>query len=282
MNIVFTTSTKHFAQYFETAALSYNCIHFDDGELYVKLASHLQNQPVWVVASTPEPGDNFIELLLVLDALHRQNALINLIITYYGYARQDRASEGEALSAEVLSRCISLFPLKSINIVHAHSNALHNFLSFENHYPIKQICNIVRTYDYIVAPDHGAQAFVRHIAERCNIEFLFLEKERVIKDQARVTIFDGNADITGKRVLVVDDLISTGRTIISASEMLKKHGVAAVDVYATHGVFSGDCYDRILESAIDKVYVTNSLHQVPRDRLTIVDISPLLSSFMEL
>lgn len=281
MNIILTSSTKHLEPHLQLPELFYRLIQFDDGELYVKISTQLQNQPVWVIAATPAPGDNILELLFILDALQRQKASINLIITYFGYARQDRASAGEALSAEVLSHCITRFPLASTTVIHAHSKALHDFLPFENCFPMQHIGEIAHTYDCVVAPDHGAREFVQHVAKQCSIQAIFLEKERLVKDEALVTTFDGHKDIRGKRMLIIDDMISTGRTIISASKMLKQHGASHVDVYATHGLFSGDCYDRILTSDIGTVYVTNSLHQIPRERLNIVDITPFLRTLVK-
>lgn len=280
MNIILTSATKHLREHLKHPELAYRLIHFDDGELYVKVSSHLDNQPVCVIAATPAPGDSWLELFFVLDALQRQKAQINLIMTYFGYARQDRAAEGEALSAEVLSKCITLFPLHSIRIIHAHSTTLHTFLTFEQCFPIQLICPITKQYDCIVAPDHGAHAFVQSVASTCNVEAVFLTKERLIKDNAHVTTFDGNHNIHGKRALIIDDMISTGRTIISASEMLKRHGASHVDVYATHGLFVGDCYERILESSIGTVYVTNSLNQIPRERLHCIDLTPLLNTII--
>ncbi len=281
MNLILTNSCKHFSNQISHNELAYRLIYFDDGEQYIKVTTHLQNQPVWVIAATPAPSDNFTELLFILDALQRQNALINLMITYFGYARQDRASEGEALSAEVLSKCINLFTIKSINIIHAHSDALHHFLPFENVYPLSVLCPLTQNYDYIVAPDHGAQSFVQHVSDICKIPAIFLKKERLKKDEAHVTVFDDHQDIKGKRLLIIDDLISTGHTMISASDMLQAHGAQIIDIYATHGLFSGDCYERILASNINQVYVTNSLHQIPRQRLNTIDIAPFLLSCME-
>lgn len=280
MNIILTSATKHLREHLEQPELAYRLIHFDDGELYIKTSTHLENQPVCVIAATPAPGDSWLELFFILDALQRQKAQINLIMTYFGYARQDRAAEGEALSAEVLSKCITLFPLQSIRIIHAHSTTLHTFLTFEQCFPTQLICPITKQYDCVVAPDHGARSFVQHVAHQCNIQAVFLEKERLIKDEAQVITFDGTTDIHGKRVLIIDDMISTGRTIISASEMLKRHGASHIDVYATHGLFVGDCYERILESSIENVYVTNSLNQIPRQRLHCIDLTPLLSTII--
>jgi ribose-phosphate pyrophosphokinase len=251
---------------------------FSDGEIYVKIEEpreHIEHKSIWVLASTSAPADNLIELFFLLDALQRQRARISLLITYFGYERQDRAAPGEALSAEVIARCLQLFALEQIFIIHAHSAALHRFLSFKNIIPVSLVCPIAHQCDGIVAPDQGAHELAQLVTRECVIEPIFVTKMRPAQEHVEVTGVLG--DIHDKTVLIIDDIISTGRTIVSVSTKLQELGARDVYVFATHGVFSGNARELIESSPIiKKVYVTNTLPQKYSPKIEIVTIVPFI------
>ncbi|HVX00080.1 MAG TPA: ribose-phosphate pyrophosphokinase-like domain-containing protein, partial [Candidatus Babeliaceae bacterium] len=120
MKLFYTSSTEYLRNRISLSSGSYIRKQFSDGELYIKLTENVTNQEVWVIASTYSPSYNLRELFLLLDALERNGATINLFMPYFGYARQDRAQQGEAASAQVIANILKQFRLNSISIIDAH------------------------------------------------------------------------------------------------------------------------------------------------------------------
>lgn len=250
---------------------------FKDGELYVKVP---KLKSVTVVSAFPPPADNLLELLFVLDALKRQNADVHLIITYFGYARQDRVNvPGEACSAEVIARALKPYANK-ITIIDCHSERLKKFLSYSNVVPIKPFLPFVPKGNLvIVAPDKGAVSRARAWQKFVGGSVVFLEKTRPSHDVSEIVTITG--DVKGKNVLIVDDMISTGGTICNAAELVKQKGARDIFVAATHGVFSGDALKRLSKAPVKKVFVTDSLPQQKHKLLKVVSIKGILRSISQ-
>ncbi|MGE0207064.1 MAG: ribose-phosphate diphosphokinase [Candidatus Babeliales bacterium] len=250
---------------------------FSDGEIYVRLLENVAKQDVWVLAQTAPPAENLIELYFLLDALQRENANVNLFLTYFGYARQDRTAYGEALSSEVLFRFLQTFNIKSTKILHIHNPKLRVFYDFQDVILLDFFIPYAQEADILVAPDHGAQALVASIAECAKKEYVVMSKTRSSHEHIeKITI---NGTVKNKRVLLIDDMIATGGTIVHAAKILKEHGAVEIAVAATHGVFSDDAYNRIAKSAIDRVFVTNSLPQQEHEKVTVVNCAPMIEHF---
>lgn len=246
--------------------------YFSDGELYVKVEEDVQGKHVWVIGSTASPCDNILELFLLLDALKRAGASINLLLTYFGYARQDRAAQGEALGSDIIATSLKSFNLDHVFVIHAHSQALHTFLDFQNLIPLSLFCYPAQSQDRLAAPDKGAYELACSIAKTCNLKFITVTKMR--PEQERVAIVEVQDNIAGKKVLIVDDMISTGNTILQVAQTLKEMGAATIQAAATHGVFSDDARDKIENSPfIEKVYVTDSLPQ--QDGYSKIEVLPI-------
>lgn len=152
MIVFYTRSTQHLHQMLPFEIGKYISKQFSDGEWYVKLEQDIAGKMVWVITATNPPADHLIELWLLLDALQRGGAKINLFFTYFGYARQDRPMLGEASSAQVISSIFTMFSIHKIIILHPHSMLLHNFLTYEAIFPNDLICAIAQNYDAIAAP----------------------------------------------------------------------------------------------------------------------------------
>jgi ribose-phosphate pyrophosphokinase len=275
----FTPSVYHL-----TAKLTFTqgrCVikHFSDGELYVKVEEDVADKDVWIVTSTQPPAENILTLFFLLDALTACHVKkVNLFFIYFAYARQSIALEGEARSAGFIAEILKRFPLNKIYILHAHAPyILQEFLSFNTLIPFDFFCFAAHEYDVIAAPDKGAFELAREIAQQCNKEAVFLQKTRPKHEE--VTITSVNGTVAGKKVLLVDDIISTGRTLIESVRALVNLGAQEVAAAATHGIFAHDAYERLEQSMLKKIYVTNTFNISSVDKVTVYDISPYLESF---
>lgn len=278
MTLFYTNSVKHLAKKINLHKGKFTIKKFSDGEIYVEVKEKVKNKSVWVLASTNSPGDNLLELLFLLDALKREKAKINLLIPYFGYARQDRRKEGESLSAEVVSNLLK--QANKIRIIHVHSSRLKKFLNYEDIIPLKLYYSIITKYDVIVAPDKGSLNLVQKISQKTNIPSAVMEKVRPVHEKANIIKLKG--EVKNKKAIIIDDMISTGRTIIAASKALKQSGAKEISVIATHGLFAADAIKRIEKSPIMKVYVTNSIVQKQRFRnVKVIDLSKLIEDIIK-
>jgi ribose-phosphate pyrophosphokinase len=264
-------AAQHLAQKIGIPQGAYTIKQFSDGELYVRIDQDVEKQDVWVLASTPAPAENILELFFLCDALSRAGAHINLFVTYFAYARQTITAPGEACAAHVITKSLQNFPLKSLYIMHPHCSLLHNFLRFTTVHDINFFCNVATAYDTIAAPDEGAAAFAETIAKASNKELILLKKVRPAQEKVKIVAIDGN--VTHKKILLVDDIISTGRTIAGCAHALKDLGAASVAAAASHGVFSRGSQELLEQSPLEHVFVTNTIPQESRGIITVVDTS---------
>lgn len=280
MNIFYTSSTEHLAKNIGLKKGLYLSKKFCDGEIFVNVLEDVKDQEVWVIASTKSPSDNIIELCFLLDALEHCGAKINLFFVYFGYARQDNIIEQEAVGAKVVSNFIKQFKLNQILILHPHSAKLNEFLSFKSVIPYELYNMIAHRADVITAPDKGAHDICKKIAEKNALEFIWLEKHRPAHDIAEIIKINGNEDaIKDKNVIIIDDIISTANTIAQAAKYLINIGAASVDVIATHGVFCPGSIEKIEESVIENVYVTNSIPMKQKSqKINVIDLAKFIES----
>jgi ribose-phosphate pyrophosphokinase len=279
MIVFYTTSTQHFAKQMHFQQGRYTSKQFSDGEWYIKLEQDVAGKVVWVVAATNPPAEHIVELLLLLDALQRARAHIKILFTYFGYARQDQPEKGEASSAQLMARMFGLFEIQRIMILHSHSNFLHDYLPFKEVVPDDLICIHAQGYDALVAPDQGAHDLVQRLATLCNKEAIYVSKMR--PEQEMVTIQEYNGTVPAKNILIIDDMIATGNTVIEVAKKLKELGASHVSVWATHGIFSGNAYEAIQKSCIEKVYVTDSVPQKNNSsKIEVISIAPLIEKII--
>ena len=279
MKVFSTRSCEHLLKNMNVDCGAVTIKTFSDGEIYVRIDEDVINKEVWVLASTPPPGDHIVELLLLLDALECNGAQVNLLLTYFGYARQDKPQPGEAFSAAVLLKIFYPFSFNQIKIVHIHNQRLRRFLDFQDLILLDFFLPLAQKADCIVAPDEGAHAVAQQIAKATDKSCVVLHKKRPAPEQVEIAANDN--DIYDKSVLIVDDMIATGGTIVNAAQHLHERGAREIVVAATHGIFSGDAFDMIKQSPISNIYVTNSLLQnTDHEKITIIDIAPMLEPFI--
>ena len=234
---------------------------FPDGECYTRIDSEKLDDDGVIVQNT-YPNDNLIEMFLLQDAVRRMGAKsVTLVIPYFGYARQDRVFKpGEPESAKVMCNHLDMGCNRVITI-DIHKEAVLDHFTCP-HTDLKA-ASVIADYfrdakiDLVLSPDIGAAGRAKDVGERLGVEYDHLEKTRLSGVDVRIA--PAKMDCTGKKVLIVDDMISTGGTIIAAAQALKDAGAVSVSVACTHGVFVNNALERLTGSFLDNVLCCNTL-----------------------
>jgi len=252
---------KELAMILECKCILASSTRFPDGECYTRIEGESLHDDVVIVQNT-YPDTSIIEMLLIQDAAKRMGAKkITLVIPYFGYARQDRIFKpGEPESAKVMARHLSLACDRVITIDIHKETVLKNFKCPAT--DLKASGAIAEYFadkgiDIVLAPDAGAADRARDIGERMKLPYDHLEKIRI--SGTEVKIAPARMDCAGKNILIVDDIIATGGTILAATIQLKAAGAESVSVACTHGVFTGDSIQRLTGSQVDVLLSCNTL-----------------------
>ena len=242
---------------------------FEDGEVSVRFNENIRGSDVFVVQSTNAPADHLMELLVMLDAAKRASARrVTAVLPYFGYARQDRKDQPRApITAKLVANVITVAGADRALTMDLHSAQIQGFFDIPldhlyaapvliEHFIKAAIPNLV-----VVAPDIGSVKMARAYAKRLNADLALVDKRRPKADSVEVMNVIG--DVEGKNVVMFDDVVTTARTLCQAAAAMRHHG--ALDVYAgvTHGVFCPGAIERIQDSGIKEVIVTNTLHHAP-------------------
>ncbi len=261
---------------------------FPDGEQHVELLDSVRGADVFVVQATGPPVDNhLIELLMLSDAARRAGAeRITAVIPYFGYARQDRRAHGrEALVARLAADVIAASGTDRVVAVDVHSHTMEGFfpVPFDHLTAVPALLrDLVQLgppeQGVIVSPDLGAVKLAERFAEEFDLPVAVVRKLRLSGAEVAVTGVTG--DVRGRVPIIVDDMISTGGTIIAAAEAVMKVGAReGATVVSTHGLFAVDAWERFQDAGFQRVIVTDSLPQHQRGGLPlhVVSITPLLT-----
>ncbi len=262
---------------------------FTDGEVRVKILESVRGYDTFVLQPTcPPVNDNLMELLIVIDALRRASARsITAVIPYYGYAKQEKKTEGrEPISAKLVANLITVAGADRVVIIDLHAPAIQGFFDI----PVDNLQAMPILRDYfikrglvgddvvVVSPDAGGVARARKLAESLGTSLAVIFKRRPEVDEVETMEVVG--DVRGKRALIFDDMISTGKTIARAAEKLKALGAREIYVGATHAVFSGQAPKLLESSPINEIVVTDTIPLPPEKRfkgLVVLSVAPLLA-----
>jgi len=237
---------------------------FSDGEIWVKYKENIRGDDVYLIQSTHQPAENLMELLIMLDAAKRSSvSTVTAVIPYFGYARQDRKDQPRvSITAKLVANLISVAGADRVITMDLHAAQIQGFFDIPSDHlyasPVfMDIFNSHRKDLVVVSPDVGGIKLARSYAKRLHANLVVIDKRRPKQNDAEVMNIIG--DVSGKDVLLVDDLIDTGGTFISAIDALKEKG--ANDIYGaiTHAVLSGNAAEKIEKSEIKKLYVTDSV-----------------------
>ena len=238
---------------------------FPDSEVYLRLVTPVKGEECVLVQSTLG-NDNLVELLLFLDMLRDQGASkVHAVVPYFGYSRQDKTfNSGEALSAKtVLKMVVSLSD--SVTTINSHFLDREGVFKFHD-LEIKNLDAFPILAKYfkehlkrpmLIAPDKGSLEYAKNAAQIIGCEFDFLQKKRLSGE--KVEIQTKELDVKGKDTLILDDMISTGGTIIEAAKLLRSQGAASVNAGCVHGVFSQGTHK--VASAVDRLVCTDTIER---------------------
>ena len=265
-----------------------NIRRFADGEIYVEINENIRGNSVFVIQSTATPAnDNLMELLICIDALRRSSVKnITAVIPYFGYARQDRKVVSRtAISAKLVSNLITNSGANRILTVDLHAGQIQGFFDipvdnlfttpiFARH--IKK--NINKNNLICVAPDVGGVERARSLGRKINAGIAIVDKRRSAPGKSEVMNVVGN--VNNKICIIVDDIIDSGGTIVSAVKALKNKGAKDVYVYITHAVLSGSAIEKINKSSIKKLIVTDTIDNLDKIKKTPKIVTLSISNLM--
>ncbi len=263
---------------------------FPDSELIVKLDEDVRGRDCFVIQSTCQPvNENLMELLIWIDCLKRASAArITAVIPYFGYARQDRKSEGRTpITAKLVANLITAAGADRVIAMDLHAAQVQGFFDI----PMDHLLASRVFTEYlqaealklgpiaIVSPDPGNLKAADYYKDVLNASLAFIDKRR--ESGSSVVMNKIVGDVEGKTILMVDDMIATGGTIAEASKILKEHGAGKIYVAATHGVFAGKAIERLVNSPVERIIITDTIPAHDRlkplgDRLTILSVAPLM------
>jgi ribose-phosphate pyrophosphokinase len=259
---------------------------FSDGEVQINIEESIRGCDVYVIQSTSDPvNQHLMEILIMIDALKRASAkTINVVMPYYGYARQDRkARSREPITAKLVANLLETAGATRVIAIDLHAPQIQGFFDI----PVDQLLGVPILANYfagkelddivIVSPDHGGVTRARKMADRLKAPIAIIDKRRPRPNVSEVMNIVGN--IEGKTAILIDDIIDTAGTITLAANALVENGAKEVYACCTHPVLSGPAMDRIQNSQIKELVVTNTIvlpEEKKQDKVTQLSVAPLL------
>jgi len=237
---------------------------FSDGEIWVKYYENIRGLDVFIIQPTLPPADNILELLIMIDAAKRASAKrITAVIPYFGYSRQDRKDQPRvSITAKLVANLITVAGADRVITMDLHTAQIQGFFDIpvDHLYSSSIFSGVFRNISnnlVVVSPDIGGIKMARSYAKRLHCNLIVIDKRRPEPNQSEVVHIIGSVE--DKDVLLVDDLVDTGGTLVSAIEALKKNGARNIYGSITHPLLSGPALERINKSAITKLYVTDTI-----------------------
>lgn len=263
---------------------------FKNHERRVWIKDEVRGENVCLVQSFTNPVDTHImETLLMIDALERMGSKkIIVIIPWLGYSLQDKVfNPGEPLAAKVMADMISNHYVKRVFLLDLHNNSIPGFFQVPTEHLTAlsiytDFCqqNYDLTQSVIASPDFGGLKRARDLAKKLNLPLINIDKQRDLKT-GKVTATAVHGQAANKIALVFDDVIMSGATVVESAKILKKNGAKQVHFLSTHGIFCDNGQEKIANSQVDSVVITNSVaHNSLHDKIKQLDVSPLFSKIL--
>ena len=262
---------------------------FSDGEIQINIEESIRGQEVFVLQSTSNPvNDNLMELLIMIDALKRASSgTINVVMPYYGYARQDRKARArEPITSKLVANMLQIAGADRLITVDLHAAQIQGFFDI----PVDHLMGAPLIAEHfekeglvgddivVVSPDHGGVTRARKLAEYLKAPIAIVDKRRPRANVAEVMNIIGNVE--GKKCILIDDMIDTAGTITLAAQALMDRGATEVYASCTHPVLSGPALERISDSVIKELVVTDTIYLSDDrkiDKIKEVSISNMLA-----
>lgn len=241
--------------------------HFSDGEVMVEIDEKVRGRDVFILQSTCSPtNDNLMELMIMVDALRRASARrITAVMPYYGYARQDRRprSVRVAISAKVVANMLQSVGVDRVLTMDLHADQIQGFFDVpvDNIYATPILLRELQSRNYedlvVISPDVGGVVRARAMAKSLNTDMVIIDKRRPRPNVAEVMNLIG--EVAGRTCIITDDIVDTAGTLCNAAKALKERGAKKVCAYITHPVLSGPAVERIRNSELDELVVTDTI-----------------------
>ncbi len=264
---------------------------FNDGEIFVEVFENVRGEDMFIIQPTSKPAnDNLMELLIMADALRRSSASrITAVIPYFGYARQDRRTKARTpISAKMVSNLITEGGIERVLTMDLHAAQIQGFFDIpvDNLYasPIFAL-DILHQFDgdmsdvMVVSPDVGGVARARELATRIGAPLSIVDKRR--EKAGEVSGMTVIGEVSGKKCVIVDDIVDTAGTLCKAAEVLTEAGATEVHSYITHGVMSGPAVERVEKSVMKSLVITDTIEATPEihacANIRIVPTAPMFA-----
>ena len=265
---------------------------FSDGELHVAFNENIRGEDVFIIQSTNPPAENLMELLLMLDAAKRASAnTVTAIMPYYGYARQDRKDKPRVpISARMILDLISSAGVDRMVTMDLHSPQIQGFTNvpFDNLYSRIALFHKLQDYNLdfdsgvVLAPDIGSAKMSQSYAKKLGVGFALIDKRRPSPNIAEVANLIG--DLKGRHVFIIDDMIDTAGTICNAAQAAIDHGAKSVVAVATHAVLSGPAIQRLKDSVLTKIILSDTIPIVEErlfEKLEIISVAEVFAEAIQ-
>ncbi|MCK5287859.1 MAG: ribose-phosphate pyrophosphokinase [Candidatus Omnitrophica bacterium] len=261
---------------------------FSDGEIRVKIKDNVRGKDVFVIQSTcPPVNDNLVELLILLDALKRASAYrITAVIPYFGYARQDRKDQPRVpITAKLVANILASAGASRVLTLDLHAGQIQGFfdIPLDHLYALNVFYNYFKKMEpndlVIVSPDVGGIKVARAYAKKFNAGLAIVDKRRNSPDSTDVMHILG--DVEGKNVIMVDDMISTGSSLVEAAKALKRHKAKKIYAAITHGILCSNAVEKIENSEIDLLVITDSVPLSDKKKSKKIKVISVGSLFAE-
>jgi len=267
---------------------------FSDGEIGISIEESVRGADVYVIQSTCYPSnENLMELLIFLDALRRASAYqINVVVPYFGYARQDRKTRGrEPITAKLIANLLEKAGADRVVSADLHAGQIQGFFDI----PVDHLTAVPLLASYfqeklkdeieagkavVVSPDIGGVVRARRFTEPLHTDLAIVDKRRSYDIANHCEVMEIIGHVDGKVAILVDDMIDTGGTIVKAAEALMERGAKKVYAAATHAVLSGPAMERLKDSPIEEVILTDTIplsKEKTLDKITVLSIAPLFA-----
>ena len=263
--------------------------NFADGELWIKFEENIRGTDVFIIQSTNSPAENIMELVLIIDAAVRASAnTVTAVIPYFGYGRQDRKDNPRVpISSRVMVDLITATGANRIITMDLHSTQIQGFatIPFDHLYSRMVLQDAINSLELdpknsvVLSPDVGSARMSQAYAKRLGMHFALIDKRRYAPNKAQVMHLIG--DLKDKHVLIIDDMIDTAGTIVNAANEAKENGAISVTAIATHALLSVPAIDRIKESNIEKLVVTDTVSIEDEKKLGNMEIVTVANVFGE-
>jgi ribose-phosphate pyrophosphokinase len=280
---------RHIAEELNTTLGRITVTHFSDGEICIKIEESARGLDVFLIQPTCQPvNDNIMELLIMIDAFRRASARrITVVLPYYGYARQDKKIKPrEPVTARLIANLISGAGANRVLCVDLHAGQIQGFFDVpvDHLYAGPLIADEIKRRGLsngdtvVVSPDVGGVARARALAEHLGTPIAIIAKRR--PEANKVEIMELIGDVAGKTCVMIDDMIDTGGSIVQGAQALVERGAKTVHACVTHGVLSGQAIERVQNSVLESLLITDTIPLPPNkqaDKIEVLSVAGLLA-----